>query len=146
MQAVILEISPDYIFHMAAQAINGVSFASPIVTMEVNVMGTLNLLEAVRTSPIAQSVRILLAGSSTVYGLAANEGALPETAPMKPVSPYGVSKASAEMLVNDNYSQLYFMIPVTIMMIFKNNENNYSKVFLSVSSYCNIPVAMLQSG
>ncbi len=114
MRSLLREVKPAFIYHMAAQAINGVSYDSPELTMHTNVMGTLNLLEAVKTElslPVgthsqdtkAKHVppcRILIAGSSTEYGQTADEwnGPIPEDAPMKPVSPYGVSKVATEML------------------------------------------------
>jgi GDP-mannose 4,6-dehydratase len=105
MRELVMKIQPDYIFHFAAQAINGVSFGSPEVTLRTNVMGTLNLLEAVKEAigqgKLSARTRILLAGSSTEYGATADEmnGApIPETAPHNPVSPYGVSKVAMEKL------------------------------------------------
>ena len=86
------ELRPDYIYHFAAQAINGISYSVPEMTLDTNVVGTLNLLEAVRRHGL--KTRVLLAGSSTEYGRTADvwKGAIPETAPLEPVSPYGVSK------------------------------------------------------
>jgi len=112
IRAVVRELQPAFIYHMAAQAINGVSYDSPELTLNTNVMGTLNLLEAVKTEmsgPVTAHAkgkkhtpkcRLLIAGSSTEYGQTADEwdGPLPENAPMKPVSPYGVSKVATEML------------------------------------------------
>jgi len=119
MRSVVRELQPVYIYHMAAQAINGVSYDSPELTMNTNVMGTLNILEAVKTEmsgPVADTkaakakhhvpkCRLLIAGSSTEYGQTADEwdGPLPENAPMKPVSPYGVSKVATEMLAFQYY-------------------------------------------
>ena len=59
--------------------------------------GTLHILEAVRELKL--SSRIIIAGSSTVYGASTEEwdGPVPEEAALKPVSPYGVSKAATEM-------------------------------------------------
>lgn len=59
--------------------------------------GTLHILEAVRELQL--SSRLVIAGSSTVYGASTEEwdGPVPEEASMKPVSPYGVSKAATEM-------------------------------------------------
>ena len=119
MKSVIRELQPSYIYHMAAQAINGVSYDSPELTLNTNVMGTLNILEAVRTEMSSSAAdteaaranhrvskcRLLIAGSSTEYGQTADEwdGPIPENAPMKPVSPYGVSKVATEMLAFQYY-------------------------------------------
>ena len=93
-------IRPGFIFHLAAQSLNGVSSVSPFLTLQVNVLGTMNVLEAVRELGLASHVRIFNAGSSTVYGKTADEwdGPIPEHAPMQPVTPYGVSKVTQELL------------------------------------------------
>ena len=98
MMQVIGDIRPDFLYHFAAQAINGISYSEPEVTMTVNVQGTLHLLEALRQHHLT-ACRFFLAGSSTEYGRTADtwEGAaLPETARLEPVTPYGVSKVAAE--------------------------------------------------
>jgi len=104
---VVRRILPDRIFHFGGQAINNVGFDSPQYTLQVNIVGTLNLLEAVReVDALRTHTRILLAGSSTEYGKTGDlwDGApIPETAPLLPVSPYGVSKASAEMLARQYF-------------------------------------------
>ena len=67
----------------------GISTSAPYLTMQVNVQGTLNLLEAIKNLGLAKRVRIFNAGSSTVYGKTANEwdGPIPEHAPLQPVTP-----------------------------------------------------------
>lgn len=92
------KLKPDFIFHFAAQAFNSLSFEQPAETLHTNLMSTLHILEAVRELKL--SSRIIIAGSSTVYGASTEEwdGPVPEEAALKPVSPYGVSKAATEML------------------------------------------------
>jgi len=94
------DVKPDRIFHFAAQAFNSMSFDDPDYTLDTNVKTTLNLLEAVRRAGLSNKTRFVLAGSSTVYGQSTEEvvGPISELAPMKPVSPYGVSKATTELL------------------------------------------------
>lgn len=113
------QILPDRIFHFGGQAINNVGFESPKYTLEINVIGTLNLLEAVRDiESLRQHTKILFAGSSTEYGKTGDEweGPIPETAPLLPVSPYGVSKASAEMLTRQYF--LAYGVQTVIARIF----------------------------
>ena len=100
MRSVVASICPKIIFHFAAQAINGVSYDSAELTLDTNIKGTFNMLEAVRSAGLGPTTRFLLAGSSTEYGRTADtwNGAIPEIAPMAPVSPYGVSKAAADLL------------------------------------------------
>eukprot|EP00927_Polykrikos_kofoidii_P080347 TRINITY_DN77218_c0_g1_i1.p1 TRINITY_DN77218_c0_g1~~TRINITY_DN77218_c0_g1_i1.p1 ORF type:complete len:398 (+),score=45.55 TRINITY_DN77218_c0_g1_i1:27-1196(+) len=112
---VIQKLRPDRIFHFAAQAFNGLSYDDPEYTLDTNLKTTLNLLEAVRQAELTHSTRILIAGSSTVYGASTEEanGSISEDAPMKPVSPYGVSKAATELLAMQ-YARthgLYVVIP-----------------------------------
>ena len=86
-----------------AQAINGISFDMPHVSLETNIIGTLNLMEAIRLNAIKP--RVLMAGSSTEYGNTANiiQAKLDEEAALRPISPYGISKVAMENIAN-----LYF--------------------------------------
>jgi len=87
---------PDRIYHLAAQSYPSESWDAPIATMRVNVEGTLNLLEAARRC--CPDARIHIAGTSAQYGFAAPEAMpLREDHPMRPSSPYGVSKVAAEL-------------------------------------------------
>jgi len=99
---IVNQTSPDIILHFAAQAFNGLSYDEPEYTLSTNIVTTLNILEAIRQLGTKDHTRILLAGSSTVYGASTEQwdGPIPETAQMQPVSPYGVSKASTELLAN----------------------------------------------
>ncbi len=87
---------PDYIFHLAAQSYPSESWDAPITTMRTNVEGTINLLEATRR--YCPHARVHIAGTSAQYGwVRPEETPIPETHPMRPLSPYGVSKVAAEM-------------------------------------------------
>jgi len=94
----VLEVSrPDEIYHLAAQSFVPTSWTSPGATLDTNVQGELNLFEAVRQLKI--SPRIQIAGSSEEYGLV-HEKELPitEDQPLRPLSPYAVSKVAQDLL------------------------------------------------
>ena len=67
MLAVFEEVRPHDVYHVAAQAINGISYDVPEMTLDTNVLGTMSILEAVRRTGL-MSCRILLAGSSPECG------------------------------------------------------------------------------
>ena len=88
---------PDYVFHLAAQSYPSASWGAPVATMRANVEGTVHLLEAVRRH--APQAKVHIAGSGAQYGVVAPD-AIPisESHPMRPASPYGISKVAQELL------------------------------------------------
>ena len=94
---VIKNIKPDMIFHLAGQSAVGLSWQKPVLTIDVNVNGTLNLLEAVKNNNI--NPKILIIGSSDQYGIIKPEDCpIKETQMQIPQSPYGISKKTQEEL------------------------------------------------
>lgn len=103
--AILTKIKPDYIFHLAAQSFVQTSWASPASTMEVNVVGTVHLFESVRRAGIDLVIQI--ACSSEEYGLVKpEETPIKETNPLRPLSPYAVSKVAMDYL-GYQYHQSY---------------------------------------
>jgi GDP-mannose 4,6-dehydratase len=93
----IKEVEPDVIYHLAAQSYVLSSFKQPAVTIQVNVLGTLNILESVRQLKLNPIIHIC--SSSEVYGqVRKDEIPIVETNPLRPASPYGVSKVGEDML------------------------------------------------
>jgi GDP-4-dehydro-6-deoxy-D-mannose reductase len=86
---------PDAVFHLAAQAYANRSWQDPIDTFETNLLGTIHLYEALRKRPPSRGV--LLAASASAYG-SGHPLPIGEDAPFKPINPYGVSKASQELI------------------------------------------------
>jgi len=97
-QEVIKKVKPDYIFHLAAQSFVKASWTEPAQTLNTNIIGELNLFEAVRSIPNYKP-RILIAGSSEEYGhQETGQTGLDEEYPLLPLSPYGVSKVAQDLL------------------------------------------------
>ncbi|MGE5175841.1 MAG: GDP-mannose 4,6-dehydratase [Hyphomicrobiales bacterium] len=94
---VIADVRPDWIFHLAAQSFVPTSWTAPTESLVTNIIGQLNIFEAVKKLGIKP--RIQLACSSEEYGLV-HEDELPirETNPLRPLSPYAVSKVGQDML------------------------------------------------
>ena len=100
-------IKPDYIFHLAAQSFVPTSWGSPSVTLEVNIVGSSNVFESVRQAGLNPKIQI--ACSSEEYGMVyENEIPIKETNPLRPLSPYGVSKMAMDYL-GYQYFQSYGM-------------------------------------
>ncbi|MGE5280520.1 MAG: GDP-mannose 4,6-dehydratase [Deltaproteobacteria bacterium] len=90
-------IRPDIIFHLGAQSYVSTSFDAPVNTVETNVCGTINLLEAVRHAGIDPVIHIC--SSSEVYGqVRPDEVPIKETQTFRPASPYAVSKVGEDMI------------------------------------------------
>ena len=91
------EVRPDWIFHLAAQSYVTTSFDLPADTLHTNVIGTTNLLDAVRLTGL--DPRIHICSSSEVYGqVTAEEVPITENNPFRPASPYAVSKTGEDMI------------------------------------------------
>ena len=88
--------TPAAIVHLAGQSSAGRSFAIPLETFRLNATGTWHLLEATRTR--VPRARILVVGTSEVYGPQPEGSRVAEDAPFQPVSPYALSKAAADAL------------------------------------------------
>jgi GDPmannose 4,6-dehydratase len=99
------EIQPDEIYNLGAQSHVAVSFESPEYTADVDAMGTLRLLEAIRICGLEKKTRFYQASTSELYGLV-QEIPQRETTPFYPRSPYAVAKMYAYWIVV-NYRESY---------------------------------------
>lgn len=144
------EAKPDVVFHLAAQSYIPRSFSQPRETMEVNCLGTANLLEAIRTKGLAPV--IVFAGSSEEYGLVffsdsqyqriiskygtifpppANIPELPITEgnPLRPMSPYAVSKVYADYLMRNYY--ISYGLRTVVSRGFNHEGGGRGKMFVT---------------
>lgn len=111
----VLKLSrPDYVFHLAAQSYPKTSFDSPADTLQTNVTGTSNLLEAIRLSELSPVVHVC--ASSEVFGRVPKEK-LPihEEVTFHPASPYAISKVGTD-LIGRFYGEAYGMKVMTTRM------------------------------
>jgi len=94
---ILKEVRPDVIFHLAAQSYVLTSFYAPVDTLHTNIIGTTNLLEAVRINQIDPIIHIC--SSSEVYGQVRKEDVpIKEDCPLRPASPYAVGKVGEDMI------------------------------------------------
>ncbi len=96
IETVCKEYAIDTIIHFAAESHVDRSIAEPLKFVETNVMGTLQLLEAVRKNP---TIHFHHVSTDEVYGMLGEKGFFTETSPYKPSSPYSASKAASDHLV-----------------------------------------------
>jgi len=97
MDLALAQARPDYVFHLAAQSYVPMSWKAPTDTIDTNVVGTINLFEAVRKLGIG--TKIQFAGSSEEYGMVLPyECPIIEENALKPLSTYGVSKVAGDRL------------------------------------------------
>ena len=104
---ILKEIQPDEVYNLAAQSHVAVSFEAPEYTADVDAMGTLRLLEAIRFLGREKETRFYQASTSELYGLV-QETPQTETTPFHPRSPYGVAKMYAYW-ITVNYREAYGM-------------------------------------
>ena len=104
---VIKKVEPDEIYNLGAQSHVKVSFETPEYTGQVDGLGTLRILEAVRLLGMEKKTRIYQASTSELYGLV-QEVPQTETTPFYPRSPYGVAKLYGYWIVK-NYRESYGM-------------------------------------
>jgi GDPmannose 4,6-dehydratase len=104
---IIQEVQPDEVYNLGAQSHVAVSFESPEYTADVDGMGTLRLLEAIRLLGLQKKTRFYQASTSELFGLV-QETPQKETTPFYPRSPYGVAKMYAYW-ITVNYREAYGM-------------------------------------
>ena len=104
---ILQQVQPDEVYNLGAQSHVAVSFESPEYTADVDAMGTLRLLEAIRLLGLEKKTRFYQASTSELYGLV-QETPQKETTPFYPRSPYAVAKLYAYW-ITVNYREAYGM-------------------------------------
>ncbi len=122
------EYSVHTVFHLAAQPLVGVAKADPVSTLQVNIQGTWNVLEAARQA----KAQVVVASSDKAYGCSQNLPYL-ETHPLQGSYPYDVSKSCAD-LISTMYAQTY-QLPVAVVRcanLFGGGDLNFSRTIPGV--------------
>ncbi|MFA5026125.1 MAG: GDP-mannose 4,6-dehydratase [Candidatus Shapirobacteria bacterium] len=110
LSSLIKKIKPDAIFHLAGQPKPGLSFNIPQRTISVNTIGTINLLEAVR-SISGYFPRILIIGTSEEHGIVSSKDLpITENTPLNPINPYAISKTANWFLAKEYVRSFNFDI------------------------------------
>lgn len=125
LKEVILTENISYIFHLAAQAIVPLAYEDPVPTLDINVMGTVNVLEAARLIPSIKAV--VVASSDKAYGKDC-KGATEDQA-LSGDHPYDVSKSAADLICTAYFKT--YGIPVTVSRfgnIFGPGDMNFNRI------------------
>ena len=139
--ALLFEVRPDYIFHLAAQSSVGLAWKNPGLTIDVNIKGSINVMDAVRE--LFYKPRVLLIGSGEEYGhIQPDETPIKENNLLRPGNIYAATKACQNMIGNI-YSKAYDM---ELMMVraFNHIGPGQAPMFV-VSDFCK-QVAEIEKG
>lgn len=139
--ALLFEIRPDYIFHLAAQSSVGLAWKNPGLTVDVNIKGSLNVMDAIRE--LFYKPRVLLIGSGEEYGhIRAGETPISEENALRPGNIYAATKVCQNMIANI-YSKAY---DLELMMVraFNHIGPGQAPMFV-VSDFCK-QVAEIEKG
>ncbi len=136
------EIKPDMVFHLAAQSSVAVSWKRPQLTADINVKGTINVLEAMRAAE-KQDMKMLLIGSGEEYGFI-REGACPlsENEPLRPGNIYAATKACQGM-IGEIYSRAY-KLDIIMVRAFNHSGPGQLPMFV-ISDFCR-QIAEIEKG
>lgn len=139
--SLLFEIRPDYIFHLAAQSSVGLAWKNPGLTVDVNIKGSINVMDAIRE--LYYKPRVLLIGSGEEYGhIQPGETPIEETNLLRPGNIYAATKACQNM-IGSIYSKAYDM---ELMMVraFNHIGPGQASLFV-VSDFCK-QVAEIEKG
>jgi GDP-4-dehydro-6-deoxy-D-mannose reductase len=125
----LLEMStPDYVVHLAAQSFVGSSWQTPAETLTTNISSQVNLLEGIRA--LKMRPRFLAVGTSEEYGLTyPEELPIKETNPLRPLSPYAVSKVTQDMMGYQYFKS--YGLPIIRTRAFNHEGPRRGEVFVT---------------
>jgi GDP-4-dehydro-6-deoxy-D-mannose reductase len=134
VKEILSDVKPDWIFHLAAQSSVSYSWKNPQLTVDVNIKGTVNVLDAMRESGLDKT-RIILIGSGEEYGYI-REGACPikETEQLNPGNIYAATKACQSM-IGSIYARAYGMDIVMVRAF--NHIGPAQLTQFVVADFCN---------
>lgn len=136
------KLKPDYIFHLAAQSSVALSWNNPQITVDINIKGTLNILDTIRALD-DYSPRILLIGSGEEYGyILPDETPVNEQVTPRPGNIYAATKACQNMLGNIYYRA--YGMQLIMVRAFNHIGPNQTSVFVA-SDFCK-QVAEIEAG
>jgi GDP-D-mannose dehydratase len=119
--------SPTHVIHLAAQSFVAASWKTPAETLSTNILSQVNLLEGVRD--LKMSPRFLVVGSSEEYGLIADdELPIRETNPLRPLSPYAVSKVGQDLMGYQYWKS--YGLPIVRSRAFNHSVGRFTPVVL----------------
>ncbi|MFC3767213.1 GDP-mannose 4,6-dehydratase [Paenibacillus sp. GCM10012303] len=128
VETLIGEIKPDLIFHLAAQSFVPTSWNSPIDTIHNNVAGQVNIMEALRRFDLSSKMQV--ACSSEEYGhVEPDEVPIRETNPLRPLSPYAVSKVAQDYLGYQYYKS--YGLPIVVTRTFNHTGPRRGENFVT---------------
>ena len=130
VRALVEQARPDYVIHLAAQSWVGTSWHTPAETLTTNILSQVHLLEAIRTLKLAP--RFLCVGSAEEYGMVYEEE-LPirETNPLRPLSPYAVSKVTQDLMGYQYWKS--YGLPIVRARAFSHEGPRRGDVFMTSS-------------
>ena len=137
---VLSKVRPDYIFHLAAQSSVALSWKKPALTIDINIKGTVHVLDAVAL--LDYRPRVLLIGSGEEYGfIRPDELPISEENPLRPGNIYAATKA-AQNMIGKIYAQAYGM-DIVMVRAFNHIGTDQDPIFV-VADFCK-QVAMIEA-
>ena len=135
-------IKPDVIYHLAAQSSVSLSWKKPQLTADINVIGTINVLEAVKNCE-KKDIRLILIGSGEEYGFIRKDACpLTEEEPLNPGNIYAATKACQGML-GEIYARAYKM-DIIMVRAFNHSGPQQLPMFV-ISDFCR-QIALIEKG